>query len=500
VSTLRDQALAPMSRSDAERLLPTLSGGRQTLERRVLHGRCLKYLESFDIAWAELTALLPQVRDPALAARVATDLTHLAYYLVRGNEVRRLERIAERHASTDPLMLAELRLGRSINKTAANEITAALQDARWAEDALSAAPRGRARDLVATRVSRQLAHLLSHAGDHTAARGAAEATARNAARVGDAWEMGWGTYTSGFVEWMAGNNDRAGDDFAKAESALRSYGSSVWRYTLLCLARAKMERGELAEGDRLARQSATGGPEDLAHLALLRGEADVAERILGRAGKGYPADEHFRDLVRGIVHAQRGDPKGGVRLLDEGAKELESRGMGHWALGAALHAAFWRERLVRGAGAARAVQLVREMASRGAQGFAYYLPEVGVWAGRIAERAGVARETARTLRAAGEAAIRRAESDAAIPVGASALDEATFHLRTLGLTWRELAILRELEQLRGAGHVTREVLAKRLGVSPNTLRVHLTRIRAKLDVGDRRGDEVLLEAALRPIS
>jgi len=32
------------------------------------------------------------------------------------------------------------------------------------------------------------------------------------------------------------------------------------------------------------------------------------------------------------------------------------------------------------------------------------------------------------------------------------------------------------------------------------LRVHLTRIRAKLDVGDRRGDEVLLEAALRPLS
>ncbi len=28
------------------------------------------------------------------------------------------------------------------------------------------------------------------------------------------------------------------------------------------------------------------------------------------------------------------------------------------------------------------------------------------------------------------------------------------------------------------------------------LRVHLTRIRAKLDVGEKRGDEVLLDAAL----
>src|SRR5687767_3713035 len=83
--TLREQALAPMSRSDAERLLPTLPVGGRSLERRVLHARCLKNLESFDIAWAELNTLLAQVRDPLLAARVAIDLIHLAYYLVRGD-------------------------------------------------------------------------------------------------------------------------------------------------------------------------------------------------------------------------------------------------------------------------------------------------------------------------------------------------------------------------------------------------------------------------------
>lgn len=495
MATVREQALAPLSRSDAERLLPTLAGGRQTLERRVLRARCLKTLESFDIAWAELSALLPQLRDPLLAARVAIDLIHLAYYLVHRKEVRRFERLAEGPAAADPLLLAELRLGQSINETAENEITEALRHARWAEDALAAAPRGRARDLIATRVGRQLAHVLSHAGDHVAARAAAEATARNAARVGDPWDIAWATYTAGFVEWMAGSNERAVEELTRAEAGLRSYGSSVWRYTLLCLARAKMERGDLAEGDRLARQSATGAPEDLAHLALLRGEAGVAERILMRADKGLPPDEHFRDVVRGITQAQRGDPKRGVRLLDESSREFESRGMGYWAHGAALHAAFWRERLVRGGGSARAVQLVREMAGRGAQGFAYYLPEVGVWAGRLAERAGVARETARTLRAAGEASLKRAESDSALPMGASALDEATFHLRTLGLTWREIAILRELDH--AGGRITRATLADRLAVRPNTLRVHLTRIRAKLDVGDRRGDEVLLEAALR---
>ena len=497
MAALRDQALAPLSRSDAERLLPLLSLGRQTLERRVLRARCLKYLESFDAAWGELSVLLETVKDPALRARIAIDLVHLAYYLVRGDEVRRLERIAEGAAALDPLMLAELRLGKSINATAANEVTDALRDARWADDALAGAPRGRSRDLVSTRVQRQLAHLLAHGADYAGAAAAAEATARFAGRVGDPWEVAWATYTSGFVGWYAGRNDRAVDDFAKAEEGLRSYGTSAWRYTLLCLARARMERGEIADGDRLARQSATGAPEDLAHIALLRGEAEVAERILARAPKGFPADEHFRDFVRGIVRARRGDPRSAVARLEEAGKEFESRGMAHWAIGAAIHAAFVREAVVRGGGAARAAQLVRDLAARGGEGFAYYLPDVAAWLGRAAERDGAARVLARAIRTRGEAAVRRAKSDAASAVAASALDEATFYLRTSGLTWREIGVLHEIERLQREGqHLERAELARRLGLSPETLRVHITRIRAKLGVGDRRGDGVLLEAAL----
>jgi len=78
VPTLREQALAPLSRADAERLLPLLSSGRQTLERRVLRARCLKYFESFDLAWAELNEVLPHVKDPLLEARVAVDLLQLS--------------------------------------------------------------------------------------------------------------------------------------------------------------------------------------------------------------------------------------------------------------------------------------------------------------------------------------------------------------------------------------------------------------------------------------
>lgn len=503
MTTRRDQAIAPLSRTDAERLLPTLSIGRGTLDRRVLRARCLSCVESFDVAWAELSVCNGQVKDPLLAARIAVDLIHLAYYLVRWDEVAPLVRQAERDAAADPLLLAELRLALSLNRTAANEITAALTEARWGEDALAAAPRGRGKDLVSARLQRQLAHLLAHSGDYVGSEGAADATARFAAKVGDPWEVAWATYTGGFAQWYAGKNDGAVAAFGKAEEGLRAYGTSAWRYTLLCLSRARMERGEIATGDRLSRQSAAGGPEDIAHIALLRGEAEVAERVLAHAPKGFPADEHFRDFVRAIVKGRRGDPRGAVRLLDDVGKEFESRGMGHWALGASVHAAFNRDAVVRGSGSARATQIVRDIAVRGGEGFAYYLPDVAAWLGRAAEDDNEARRVARILKNRGDAAVRRARSDAASPLAASALDEATFYLRAIGLTWREIGVLHEIEKLQAEQtQIERKELATRLRLSPETLRVHITRIRAKLDVGDRRGDAVLLEAALarRPVA
>ena len=78
VTSLRDQAIAPLSRTDAERLLPTLSIGRGTLDRRVLRARCLTMVESFDVAWSELSACQAQAKDPLLVARIAVDLIHLA--------------------------------------------------------------------------------------------------------------------------------------------------------------------------------------------------------------------------------------------------------------------------------------------------------------------------------------------------------------------------------------------------------------------------------------
>src|SRR2546430_6833341 len=173
------------------------------------------------------------------------------------------------------------------------------------------------------------------------------------------------------------------------------------------------------------------------------------------------------------------------------------------ALAAAVHAAFNRESLVRGGGNARAVQLVRDIGVRGGEGFAYYLPDVASWLGRATERDPEAQKLAHLLKARGDAAVRRAKSDSASAVAASALDEATYYLRAIGLTWREIGVLHEIEKLQIAGRrVERVELAQALRLSPETLRVHITRIRAKLEVGDRRGDAVLLEAALarRPVA
>src|SRR2546428_4808725 len=143
VDSLRDQALAPLSRADAERLLPQLASGRQTLERRILRARALKYMESFDLAWAELSTLYPAIRDPLLQARVAVDLMHLSYCLVRRDDFQRYRGLAQTAAAGDPLLLAEFHLGSSIVNTASNEVRQALVEARRAADTLPGRPPSR---------------------------------------------------------------------------------------------------------------------------------------------------------------------------------------------------------------------------------------------------------------------------------------------------------------------------------------------------------------------
>lgn len=484
--------LAPLARAEAERLLPRFTSARLSLEDRVLRARCLRAMETFEPAWNELTALRGKLKDQLLEARIEQELMHLAYYMDVPVSRRDYEQ-ALRHAAGDALLVAEIALAWSVHRLVADNATESLSAARRALDALQAVGASREKDLVTTRVQRQLAHVLAQSGEYRQARAAAEAALATARRMRDAWEVAWCTYASGFATWCAGAVDGAEHLLADAEELLRPFGTSAWRWTVFCLGRVRIEQGHIEEGDRLTRQSAAGSPSERAYVALARREANVAWQLL----EGAPPRDHlYNDAVRAMIHVRKGEPRPAVRLLEDARTAFDASGLVHYALGCAAHLAFTRENLTYGAGRERGVRVVRELADRAAEGFAWFLPEVAEWLGKVAASDVKAAESARVLRARGETARRRGST--ALPAGESEVDGATAHLRMAGLTWRELEIVRRLAQLQKEGEaLDRGTFAERLGMSPNTLRVHLTRIRSKLDVGEKRGDEAILEAVRR---
>ncbi len=487
----RPAYLAPLSRADAERLLPRYSSGRLSLEDRVMRARCLRAMEAWDVAWNELSALRDKVADPLLRARVEQDLLHLAYYVAAEVDTTALYRAALRHAGGEALLVAEVETAWSVHRLAvANDATGAQRAAQAALDALRAAPPDRDRELVLIRVQRQLAHVLAQAGEYGPAREAAEIALATSRKLRDDWEIAWSTYATGYAAWCAGAVEDADASLARAEELVRPFGTNLWRWTVFCLALAKLEQGLIEEGDRLARQSASGDVWQRAYVALASHDLDVSLQMIASAA---PKERPFSDATRGIVLARKGELRAAARILEEARTAFGAAGLEHYALGCAAHAAHVRESLAYGGGRERAVRVVRELADRGARGFAWFLPEVAEWLGKIAAPDAKAGPLAKVLRARGETARRRARSSA--PAGESDVDGATAHLRMAGLTWRELDIVRRLSLFNKEGEeLDRDELARRLGMSPNTLRVHLTRIRAKLDVGDRRGDTAILEA------
>src|SRR2546428_14085778 len=109
-------------------------------------------------------------------------------------------------------------------------------------------------------------------------------------------------------------------------------------------------------------------------------------------------------------------------------------------MGGAAHAARIRESLACGGGRERAGRVVRELADRGALGFAFFLPDVAEWLGKIAAADARSAAPAKVLRVRGETARRRARSSS--PTPESEVHGATAHLRMAGLTWRELDTVR----------------------------------------------------------
>ena len=477
-----DRALAPLSRTDAERLLPRLPKSPIREAEKLLRGRCLRLVESFEPAWNEITALAVTAKDPRIRARAQIELVYLAYYLVHPDEGDLAAAAAEPIAADDPLMLADLHIARSVLATGSDRIADAFKAIAFAQDALRAAPRGRGRDLTDGALQRQLAHLHVHSANYAAAREAARAAERLARRTGDAWESRWAVYVRGFAEWAAGDLEAARRALTRAERSLRGSGSSLWRWTLYCLAAVEAELGFPSRAVTLAQRSGYGTKDALAYLALRTGDLDAATTMLGSSS---PVADATAQAVRGLVLCESGERREGLRALEDARVRFSGAGLAHDALACALHWAYWQERARRGSGAPAARAAFSKIVDAGGEGFKWYDARVARWLVPVARRhhpAVAEKMTRRAMSVLERASPERSRTSALRP-------EA---LRERGLTDREVGIV---VALRERTDVDRDGLARRLGMSPNTLRVHLTRIRSKLGVGAARGDTAILAAA-----
>ena len=357
------------------------------------------------------------VKDPLLKARVAVDLMHLSYYLVRreatSSAIAPLAERSRRRRSADPGR-APPRDRRS-STPRSNEVRQSADRVRGAPKTPSSpAPRrGEPRPRRDARAAAARAPAVAfgrlrrrpcRGGPHREARGPPRR--HSGERVGRLHRRLRGLGRGTARRRRSSSSRRPRPSFG---STARRSGDT----RCLCLARARLERGEIDRG-RTARAAKrrpvrrrTGGTW---RCCAVRPRSRTASSRDRRTG--FPEDEQFRNNVRAIAGRRRATRAAGVRMLDEAAKEYEARGMAHWALGAAVHAAYWRESLVRGGGASRARARARHRRARRRR--VRVLPAGSRrWLGRVGRaRSRRARASRKKNRAHAEAALRRAKSDA----------------------------------------------------------------------------------------
>jgi hypothetical protein len=483
-------ALAPLSHASAQVIHRRLSRRSQlNAEQRLLYGRSLRTLQSFQAAWNELTALRRLTRDPLLRARAEIDLISVAYFLNRPGKVAAYLENTERSLAGQPLMLAELCVVESALATREDRIADAYREVEFAKDALAAVPPGRGKEIVNEMFHRQRAHLLAQSACYEQATEAAEACASSAARIASDWESARATYTRGFVAWLCGRLEEARGFFEQAEAGLRATASSTWRWTLCCLATVEAELGQPERAQRVAQQTGYATPATLAYLSLRAGEPAAAEKMLTHDSGSEEPDPETR-AVSGLIRCHLRDERAGVRELEEAGHSFSSRGLAHYAYGCAIHAAFWRARA--GLSQAETVHHVLEsILKSGGEGFAWYDAEVALWLALHARKRGLAHPNVKRM-------VDRAKTILALSEEVqdlSELEATPAQLKARGLTEREVETVQAIRRRAGAGRHDRAGLAAELGVTENTLRIHIGRIRDKLEVGRRRGDAAILEAA-----
>lgn len=458
---------------DAERLALEIGERPRSIEERLARARCWAILELYEPAWSELSTLEREVPASRLRARIRADLLILSYYLARQLDEAAFANAVEAEAESERGTLADLHLGLALRATARNDLHEAIRQVHFGLDIAKLAQEQQPRELLP--LLRVQAHVLAQAACYQDAVRAAELALALSRPIGDTWEFGRSVYSKGFVLWCEGRPREAIVDFNDALALTQAAASSLPRWIRCSRARAFAMVGRLDEAEMDLAASSHHLPEDVAYLAIVRGEPEVAETVLEPHLSG---GDPFVLSLFGISQSLLGLSRQGEEHLAAAEAAFAVGGLRHYALAAQIHLGFCRDQRRHGAGRARARVAATDLASRGARGFAWPHPAIASWFGRV-----IAAEP----QLAGFAASAPAEAEQPVPVAA--------RLREVGLTPREAEIaVRVGAQAGDPSAPTRKTLAAELGISPNTLRVHMMRIRDKLELV-ARGDSAL-EAAL----
>lgn len=177
--------------------------------------------------------------------------------------------------------------------------------------------------------------------------------------------------------------------------------------------------------------------------------------------------------LMGIAETLLGQYDKAASHLQDAETKFAAAGLLHFAFGTQIHLGYCKSQRRRASGEAAARAAIRSLVDRGARSFAWPHAAVLNWIRRL---------TAATPRLTffGRQG----------PIESRQLPLAV-RLQQFGLTGRELEIAVRVSD-EAAGR-TRKQLAAELRISTNTLRVHVMRIRHKLEVA-KRGDPAIREA------
>ncbi|TMC48938.1 MAG: hypothetical protein E6J20_18475 [Chloroflexi bacterium] len=256
----------------------------------------------------------------------------------------------------------------------------------------------------------------------------------------------------------------------------------LWRHLTAEAASLLIATGDRAGALRLLPTVALVDPTDAAFVAAACGEIDHAKHLLASSVSSSALGTARQLAVNGFVALHEGRMRSAAQHLARAERVFRAFGVRFHAIGCTVAASFALEAARRGTGRSPALRALKEMSSLGLRSCAWLEPQTAEWLIQVGGRDECPRALSELLRGAPPCA-------SVNDIGA----HAGWAL-AIGLTEREAQIVRTLlDALAHGEQQRREQQADDLGITPDTLRVHLWRIRQKLGV-THRGDLALARA------